>query len=199
METEMKKMFRALIVDDDPDSAEFLRFKLNKAFPNLDISVRNYPDTSGEYDLFFIDNDFDGACLAAELARTIVSATPQALIVAFSACLDTNVLKALLNLGCDWACDKSDPREIDIMMEVVGEHLRALAQNAETPSQPLGFMGTIQSITDLLRQWNKRLEYSAMRTTTFDKEGTAESSVGGTPAAQQSDIGNQNAISELRA
>lgn len=152
----MSRQPTLLIVDDDQDAAEWLSFSLQSRFPQLKIDIRLVPDGSGTYDIFLIDNDFNGTCLASELARVIRSANSEALIVAFSAYLDRQTLKQLVNLGCDGACDKSDPQDVERMSQIISAYLDKLNQMPKKNSS--GFLGAVRSISELLRQWNQRLE-----------------------------------------
>src|SRR5262249_17493069 len=97
---------RALLLDDDPYALEFLRAILAERYPGLDIDVRTEPDPTGEYDLYLLDDDFEGVRLAGKLARRIRAQRPEALILAFSASLDGQTLKDLLGAGCNGVCDK---------------------------------------------------------------------------------------------
>jgi len=145
-----------LIVDDDQDAAEWLQDLIQTRFPTARVEVRLTPDASGAYDIFLIDNDFHGTCLAADLAKAIRGANPHALIVAFSAYLDRQTLKQLVNLGCDGACDKSDPQDVERMAQIISAFIDKTATASAEKST--GFLGAVRSISDLLRQWNQRLE-----------------------------------------
>ena len=145
-----------LIVDDDQDAAEWLQYLLQTRFPSAKIEIRLNPDASGTYDIFLIDNDFHGTCLAADLARAIRASNPHALIVAFSAYLDRQTLKQLVNLGCDGACDKSDPNDVERMSQIISAFVER--SKKQPAAQSTGFLGAVRSIGDLLRQWNQRLE-----------------------------------------
>ncbi len=83
---------RALLLDDDHFALDFLRAVLTERYPQLEIEVRLRPDPTGEYDLYFIDDDFEGVRVAGKLARRIWAQRPQAVILAFSASLDEPTL-----------------------------------------------------------------------------------------------------------
>ena len=153
----MTMKFRALVVDDDPDASAWLAYRLNERFPELEIVCRESPDLSGEFDLYFIDNDFHGKSLAADLAAAIRAINPPALIVAFSARLDNKTLKLLVNAGCDGACEKSESQDVELMMRIVTAHLNR--RRCETVEQSKSVLITaIHSIRSLLREWNRRLD-----------------------------------------
>lgn len=117
---------RALIVDDDSWSLRFLEVMLVNHFPELIVESRQTPDLSGDHDLYFIDNDFDGRELAGEMAAKIRRTNPDALVIAFSATLGRRSLKELVNAGCDGACDKSMPGDLDVLIETTSRYLRGL-------------------------------------------------------------------------
>jgi DNA-binding NarL/FixJ family response regulator len=143
---------RALLLDDDPWALELLTAHLAARFPELEVETRTRPEPSGGFDLYLIDNDFGGPLLAGDLARRIRSMAPEALIVAFSATLDAASLRALINAGCNGACDKSNPEELPELLGIVEAFL------AESPRRAGGIRGAIGEVRSLLREWNRRLE-----------------------------------------
>lgn len=153
----MANFLKALLIDDDPDSSAWLAYMLHQQFPELEIVAREEPDMSGSFDLYFIDNNFHGKNLAAELASSIRATNPPAMILAFSAHLDNKTLKQLLNAGCDGACDKSERSEIEEMMRIVSAYLNRRRTEVEERSTK-GLMGAMYSIRNLLREWNRRLD-----------------------------------------
>ena len=85
---------------------------------------------------------------------------PGALIVAFSAALDSSSLKHLINEGCNGACDKSEPSDLRRAMEIVARYVEHAAPAADSRARP-GMQGTLESIRGLLREWNTRLDRQA--------------------------------------
>jgi DNA-binding LytR/AlgR family response regulator len=155
----MPKTLKALLVDDDPDASAWLAYTLNQRFPDLEISARDIPDLSGIFDIYFIDNDFHGKRLAAELATAIRAANPPAMIIAFSARLDSQSLKMLVNAGCDGACEKSEPADVEQMMRIVAAY-QVRRQCEDVEQSQCGLMKALHSIRNLLREWNRRLDGS---------------------------------------
>ena len=123
---------KALVIDDDIWSLRMISGMLSQCFPDLHIDSREEPDASGDYDLFFIDNDFNGRALAADLATDIRQRHPDALVVAISSCLDSELLHTLINLGCNGACDKSNPADLPRAMEIVKAYIESRAHAPET-------------------------------------------------------------------
>lgn len=150
---------KALLIDDDPMALDFLEWTLSSAFPRLEITRRETPDVSGEFDLYVLDNEFNGRPLAAELARQVRATAPGALVLAYSAHLDAGTLKALLAQGCSGACDKSDPSDMESALEVIDAYLNT-STRARPTAPAKGLLGAVRSVTQLLSSWNQRLDSS---------------------------------------
>jgi len=148
---------RALLVDDDPMALEHLELLLSSRFPDLEITTRTTPDVSGDYDFYFIDNDFEGELMAGTLAREIRSRQKEATVIAFSGRLDVETLKRLINAGCDGACEKGVPTSWRPILALVEKRL---AEMVESHRRAAGAFGGVKhaagSIRDLLEQWNER-------------------------------------------
>lgn len=148
---------RALLLDDDPYALEFLRAILSERYPELRIDVRTEPDPTGEYDVYLLDDDFEGVRLAGKLAKRIRAQRPDALILAFSASLDGNTLKELLGAGCNGVCDKRVPDDLPEMLAALDRCMQELAEHrSETPSDLSGRY-LVRTFRDLFRAWNDRL------------------------------------------
>ncbi len=151
----------ALILDDDPWSLRLLSLELETAFPKLKVQQRTEPDASGTYDIYFIDNRFDGKPLAAALVAQVRAERPHALIVVFAATLTRADLKALVNAGCDGVCEKGNADDLATLIELTGRYLSDLA--LERQPRPSGLVGAVRSARLLLEQWNQRLEHETQR------------------------------------
>ena len=153
---------KALVVDDDIWSLRMITGMLAQCFPDIAVEAREEPDCSGDFDIYFIDNDFNGRPLAKDLAIEIRQRDPDALVVAVSSKLDSDLLRELINLGCNGACDKSVAGDMPRAMEIVGAFIETRARMAAATSVESsssgGLVGTINSIRGLLREWNQRLE-----------------------------------------
>lgn len=148
---------RALLVDDDEHALAHLELLLSTRFPQLDIHARTQPDVSGGYEFYFIDNDFDGQHLASELAAHIREAQPESMIFAFSGVLDIDTLKALINVGCDGVCDKSDPKSWKAILDLIEERLQQMIKRHAGDGLAFGgIRGSAQSIQRLLKHWNNK-------------------------------------------
>lgn len=153
----------ALIMDDDQAVLELVSFLMQEQFPELEIDCRSEPDLSGDFDIYLIDNDFNGHHMAAELVESIQQSNPASQVFVFSAQLDIPVLKRLINIGCKGVFDKSDPRELDVMLEAVGEFLHSPPVNPRTRRSTTNIVQLVNSITALIYEWNQRLDTEGVR------------------------------------
>lgn len=151
----MSQDMRALLIDDDPSALDAVAFALRARFPDLAVECRTIPDGSGDFDVFLVDNDFDGVHLGIELAVRIRAACPNALILAYSGRLDAPLLKGLLNAGCSGAFDKSEPADLQSALDVIAAYQESVCP---APASSGGFLEAARSITALLREWNHRLD-----------------------------------------
>ncbi len=160
----MNPQIEALVLDDDIWSLRLVKAALQECFPEVRVHTREVPDISGDFDLYFIDNDFNGTRVLPGLAAELRERRPDSLIIAFSATLDAPTLKALLNAGCDGACDKSVYGDLDEAMSIVRAYVDQRNQGTRRH-------GAIQSIRELLREWNRRLEHAEAATKTGASAG----------------------------
>ena len=159
----MSRQIETLIVDDDTWSLRLVKGMLNECFPKMRVETRQTPDTSGEFDIYFIDNDFDGQRMAGKLATQIRRERPNSLIIAFSGMLDTETLKDLINAGCNGACDKSVYGDLARSMEIVQAYIDQFVHSPTVKDESRGFGGAVDSIRGLLHEWNRRLEHERRR------------------------------------
>lgn len=147
----------ALLVDDDINALDHLELLLSMTFPEIQFEKRLEPDVDGEFDFYFLDNDFNGELLAARLASEIRDRHPDATIFAFSARLDVGTLKGLINAGCDGVCDKSEPSTWRVVIEHLRFELAARAKQHKHGTRAFGGVrNAARSIELLLQEWNER-------------------------------------------
>ena len=149
---------KALLLDDDEYALEFLQAILLDRYPELEIELRQTPDPTGEFDLYFLDDDFEGLRLAGRLARRIRAQRPSAVILAFSASLDRATLKELLNAGCNGVCDKKVPSDMPSMLEALDRAMAAIEEQRRLPPENLSGRYLVKVFRELFREWNLRLE-----------------------------------------
>ena len=155
----MAEKAKILLLDDDPAALRFLEYKLRRSIPEVDCEARLQPEVDGDFDIYFIDNEFEGQRIAAQLADRIRTLKPSALIIAYSATLDRDTLKRLMQAGCTKACDKSAPSELDAALDVLREHVQRIRMaRKEAPRGPLGsLIQGLRTVTGLIEAWNTRV------------------------------------------
>ena len=149
---------KALLLDDDEYALEFLQAVLRERYPRLHVVRRLAPDPTGDFDLYFLDDDFEGLRLAGRLARRIRAQKPQAVILAFSASLDKPTLKELLNAGCNGVCDKKVPTDMDEMLRALDRCLLEMEEDRAQPPDQITGSFLLTTFRDLFREWNRRLD-----------------------------------------
>ncbi|MEW6074532.1 MAG: WecB/TagA/CpsF family glycosyltransferase [Planctomycetota bacterium] len=148
----------ALIVDDDPHALDHLELLLSMTFPGVRFEKRLEPDVEGQFDFYFLDNDFHGVLLAAQMAAEIRRTRPAATIFAFSARLDAATLKGLINAGCDGVCDKSEPGTWRVVIEHMRQELQARALRHKRETRAFGGVRpAAAAIRTLLQKWNEEI------------------------------------------
>ncbi len=173
-----------LLVDDDPIILKLMSMRFKRRFPDFSIDIHEQPDSSGEYDIYILDNDFHGRALAGELAEQIKSRHPNSLVIAFSSALDTAALKKLINCGCSGAFDKSRPEEMERMMQLIERHVSAApaTKNARHGST-LRVLDTARAISQLIHSWNRRLDIEERREQADAAHAPSSASSAGTESA----------------
>ena len=141
-----------------------LSIRLKKRFPELQVDTQLQPLASSAYDIYILDNDFEGHPLAAELAEQIKQAQPDSLVVALSGTLSTETLKRLLNCGCDGAFDKGLQSDIDQLFRLIQSYIDDAAHiSKDRRKHRASVLDTAQAIAGLIRDWNRRLELEEIK------------------------------------
>ncbi len=148
----------ALLLDDDEFALDFLQATLLDRYPGLQVEKRLAPDPTGDFDVYFLDDDFEGLRLAGRLARRIRTEHPTAVILAFSASLDEATLKELLNAGCDGVCDKKVPGDMPKLLESLDRCLLEIAEQRERPPEQASGSYLMRTFRELFSEWNHRLD-----------------------------------------
>jgi N-acetylglucosaminyldiphosphoundecaprenol N-acetyl-beta-D-mannosaminyltransferase len=152
-----RRRLRALIVDDDQHAVDMMEVVLSSRFPQLEIEKRTEPNVQGDFDFYFLDDDFDGERLAARLATEIRERQPNAKVFACSAVLGVDTLKGLINAGCHGVCDKTDPKSWMPMLEATDRRFADLARERRRQKKYFGGVRqSADSIQTLLTNWNEQ-------------------------------------------
>ena len=149
------KGLSALVLDDDQYALDFLAAILEDRYPGLSIDTKLVPEPVPGYDLYFLDDDFEGVRLAGELARRIRTQSPESLILAFSASLDARTLRELLLAGCNGVCDKKVTSDLPEMLNTLDRCIETLEADRRGAQAAEGVLSTVRT---LFSTWNQRLD-----------------------------------------
>lgn len=158
----MRKLRKLIILDDDPHYAGMLALKLRMQFPELMVSSYNKANLPDGYDIYVLDNDFFGEKCGAQLAEQVRKIAPNSLVIVLSGTLEFSLLKRLVNCHAAGVFDKSNDDDLAHMIGLIEQFL--LRSNALHPSAKVASMpSTLSSISDLIKEWNKRLAFEEKR------------------------------------
>ena len=144
------------IIDDDPVAANCMSARLKLKYPDIAISIYSEPVVTPTLDVYFVDNNFNGQYMATKLLQEIRELNPNALVIAMSSSLNNETLQKLMNGGCNAVYDKNRPHESKAVFDVINNYLNVLNQvRGEAKRSPFG--GAVQSLRELLKEWNARL------------------------------------------
>ena len=149
---------RFLIMDDDSIVTTLFKRHFETHFPDAEIDCVNKPEAEPGYDVYFIDNDFGGRRLARQIADEIRRFQPNAFIVTLSLTIDFHQLRELVNSGCNAVYSKNTPDSSVDVRKAIREYLIAKEEAATLEKSGKTINFTLQSITSLIRQWNRRLQ-----------------------------------------
>ena len=145
------------IIDDDPFVVAHLKSALAKRMPGADIIGVVEPVAPAGFDVYIVDREFDGDSRGQDVVQRIRLISPGSLVLAYSAHLDRDFLRALLREGCEGAFDKGSLEELDSMISIIESHFAA-RNSRRVAVRGLG--NTVRSISGLLHEWNLRLANS---------------------------------------
>lgn len=155
----MTNVTRVLILDDDENASALLEYRLLERHADLEISVSAAPTPLPGFDIYFVDNDFDGESHLVEVVAQLRRQNPDCLCIAFSGCLEHETLKQLVHAGCDYVCEKGRQQDLDRTLDLVEDFIRT----PPSSRRDSGFLSTVRAVTDLFREWNRRMENSKAR------------------------------------
>lgn len=149
----MHRIYSAVIMDDDPNAIAFMKWFLEEHFPWVRVASGTEADVVRGFDMYFIDNNFNGKARAVEIVKALRETEKDAMIIAYSATMDAKTFKALLNAGCNGAAEKGNASDMAIMGRMTREFIeKKSAEAAEKKSH--GFRGTIESMAEMIGKWN---------------------------------------------
>ncbi len=157
----MSILRKLVILDDDPHYAGMLGLKIRHEFPELAVSSCTKGDVPAGYDIYILDNDFNGMKMGAKLAESARTLSPKSLVVVMSGTLEISLLKRLVNCHAAGVFDKSEVEDMSRMFTLIQSYIQE-PQKVEKPASP-SLKGTLKGISALLSEWNDRLAYEEKR------------------------------------
>ena len=145
---------RIAIIDDDPFVITHLTRHFGGRIPGATIIGVSNPVAPVGYDVYIVDREFGEDSCGQELVRRIKQVSPTSLVIAYSAFLDRDFLRDLVLQDCEGAFDKGSLEELEKMTTLI-ESFVETGRRPSSASDPRD--GTIRSILNLLREWNRRL------------------------------------------
>ena len=145
---------RIAIVDDDPFVAAHLQIALAERLPSAELFMIEEPVAPAGYDVYVIDNDFGGRAVGGELHDRVRAVAPDALVLAYSAELDSSFLRRLMRGGARDAYDKESAGDREALVLAIVEE----AERRRGGGRRRRGRGPVAAVADLLREWNRRLD-----------------------------------------
>ena len=144
------------IIDDDPIVSKVMKKRILAKFPDSEVITTTEPVVAPDKHIYLVDNDFSGDRMAVHLLRQIRELNPNALVIAMSSSLDQKALEELMNGGCNAVYNKSNQAQADEIFAVIDNYVNIISnQHTLVNARPLA--GILQSLQNLIQQWNKRL------------------------------------------
>jgi DNA-binding NarL/FixJ family response regulator len=148
------KQKRIAIIDDDPFLVAHLQQAIAERLTDVEVVGIEDPVAPAGFDVYVVDREFGGDSRGHDVIGRVRSLEPKSLVLAYSAYLDRDFLRALLREGCEGAFDKGSLQELDAMISIIGDFL---ARGRPDAAGTRGFGGTVRAISGLVREWNLRL------------------------------------------
>ncbi len=154
----MTKLRKLLILDDDPHYSGMLALKIRQNFPELLVTTCDQHTVMEGYDIYVLDNDFQGEKWGAKLAETVRIGQPESLVIILSGTLEKSLLKRLVNCHAAGVFDKSEESELPLMFALMEKYL--LNTECLKPKKVSNsFSSPFKDISAMLSAWNERLHY----------------------------------------
>lgn len=117
---------RVLILDDDPIICRVFTIHLLNAFPGANIECSHEPIAKAGYDVYFVDNDFEGIHMGENLIEKIKELSPEALVVCLSATVTPEKICSLISKGCNLVYDKAQPQNSHGARDIINGYLEII-------------------------------------------------------------------------
>ena len=142
----VNRKIRAVIIDDDPIIAMYMRARLTARFEGIEIETQDEPVAAPGMDIYMVDNQFGERAMASTLVEEIKNTTPEALIIIMSSTLDYALLSFLMNRGCNGIYDKKTPLDNEIVFELIDDHIKEITKKAKKSNRKPSFLQRIKSL-----------------------------------------------------
>ncbi|MBC2603338.1 response regulator [Puniceicoccus vermicola] len=149
-----------LVIDDDLIVGKVVQRHIQSQFSHAIVDTCSDPVVHPGYDVYFVDNNFNGQEMALNLLRQIRALEPQALVVALSNTLDLDLVSNLVNNGCNVIYDKGDISGSHEARKVITNYLAVCEDYYNNPGKRSA-RSLLSSIKQLLNEWNHRLAQNA--------------------------------------
>jgi len=100
------KTSRVVIIDDDPFVTKHVAKSFAERLPDVEVVGITNPIAPVGFDVYIVDREFGGDNCGRDIVQRVKEIAPNSLIIAYSAFLDRDYLRALLLDDCEGAFDK---------------------------------------------------------------------------------------------
>jgi len=143
------------VIDDDPSSVAELKSILLDRIPSIEVVAVAEPAAPIGFDIFLLEAKILELKGGKDLLQRVRSVAPNSLRLAYSSNLTTDLLRRLINEGCEGAFVKEKEEDIEQMLSRI-ENFRSSHRFRRPAAGGVG--STVSAITALIREWNTRLE-----------------------------------------
>jgi CheY-like chemotaxis protein len=149
---------RILVLDDSLVHCKAMAAKLQTLIVACHVDTTCEPLAPPGYDVYIVDNEFDGKECAQELVRSIKMHSPSALIILCSSSMDYAKLSRAMNKGADAIIDKTRYEDFLDTLEIITEYLNALRSCGKRLGPISQMNATVRSIREVISQWSAHME-----------------------------------------
>ena len=153
---------RALVLDSNIWTLRIMKGLLHECFPGVEVEARMDPDPSGNFDLYFIGNNFEDQPSAAEMTEQVIKDNPHALVFALCDEVDLDTRNQLKQVGCNAILKTNWPKDLINVMEITRNYVAGSQTVSTSEANHSNMITAMKTMTELLRLWNRHLEHEAL-------------------------------------
>lgn len=142
------------IIDQNAASATALKMVLRNRFEGMEISAFAEPAAPIGFDIFIVAANLLTEASGENLIPRIRNVASNSLILAYSDDLSLDLIKRLMNMGCEGVYDKDKQEDVAELFDKLDFYIDSQAKVASNR----GVGGTVNAISALIREWNTRIE-----------------------------------------